>query len=75
MSPRAGPLQKIGPEIRHHVHSFYLGRRKLVPDAQSGMPHWQDRLFIALRQCCDRSLRLFPPADEPGWSNSLHVII
>lgn len=28
--------------------SFYLGRRKLVPDAQSGMPHWQDRLFIAL---------------------------
>lgn len=27
--------------------SFYLGRRKLVPGAESGMPTWQDRLFIA----------------------------
>ncbi|MBO3759058.1 potassium transporter Kup [Ciceribacter sp. L1K23] len=28
--------------------SFYLGRRKLVPDAKSGMPYWQDRVFIAM---------------------------
>jgi len=28
--------------------SFYLGRRKLVPDAKSGMPYWQDRLYITL---------------------------
>lgn len=28
--------------------SFYLGRRKLVPDPASGMPKWQDRLFIAM---------------------------
>ena len=28
--------------------SFYLGRRKLIADANSGMPAWQDRLFIAL---------------------------
>src|SRR5690606_973303 len=28
--------------------SFYLGRRKLVPGAEPGMPMWQDRLFIAL---------------------------
>ncbi|AUX80083.1 potassium transporter Kup [Sinorhizobium fredii] len=28
--------------------SFYLGRRKLVPDPASGMPRWQDRLFIAM---------------------------
>ena len=28
--------------------SFYLGRRKLVPDAKTGMPYWQDRLYIVL---------------------------
>ena len=28
--------------------SFYLGRRSLVADAHSGMPLWQDKLFIFL---------------------------
>jgi KUP system potassium uptake protein len=28
--------------------SFFLGRRSLVPDARSGMPMWQDHLFIFL---------------------------
>ncbi|MEG8099489.1 potassium transporter Kup [Candidatus Liberibacter brunswickensis] len=28
--------------------SFYLGRRKLVPTSRSGMPIWQDHLFIML---------------------------
>jgi KUP system potassium uptake protein len=28
--------------------SFYLSRRALKPAAHSGMPRWQDRLFIAL---------------------------
>lgn len=28
--------------------SFYLSRRALKPAARSGMPRWQDRLFIAL---------------------------
>ncbi|RVJ67638.1 potassium transporter Kup [Sinorhizobium medicae] len=28
--------------------SFYLGRRKLIADAQSGLPQWQDKLFIAM---------------------------
>jgi KUP system potassium uptake protein len=28
--------------------SFFLGRRKVVPDAHSCMPMWQDRLFIFL---------------------------
>jgi KUP system potassium uptake protein len=30
--------------------SFYLSRRALKPAARSGMPRWQDRLFIALAQ-------------------------
>ncbi len=28
--------------------SFFLGRRSVIPSAQSGMPLWQDRLFIFL---------------------------
>ena len=28
--------------------SFFLSRRSLKPAAQSGMPRWQDRLFIML---------------------------
>ena len=28
--------------------SFFLGRRSVVPSAQSGMPMWQDKIFIFL---------------------------
>jgi len=28
--------------------SFFMGRRSIVPDARSGMPLWQDQLFIFL---------------------------
>jgi KUP system potassium uptake protein len=28
--------------------SFYVGRRKLVGDPNTGLPHWQDKLFIAM---------------------------
>ena len=28
--------------------SFFLGRRSVVPSAQSGMPLWQDKIFIFL---------------------------
>jgi KUP system potassium uptake protein len=41
-------LRKTGLKFDIMSTSFYLGRRKLIPDANSGMPSWQDRLFIAL---------------------------
>ncbi len=41
-------LRKAGFKFDIMSTSFYLGRRKLVPGAESGMPMWQDRLFIAL---------------------------
>ncbi|RVG00779.1 potassium transporter Kup, partial [Sinorhizobium meliloti] len=28
--------------------SFYLGRRKLIADPKSGLPQWQDKLFITM---------------------------
>lgn len=48
VSQALGLFRKTGLKFDIMSTSFYLGRRKLVPDAASGMPHWQDRLFIAL---------------------------
>ncbi|MDX3925617.1 MAG: potassium transporter Kup [Shinella sp.] len=48
VSQALGLFRKTGAKFDIMATSFYLGRRKLVPDAQSGMPGWQDRLFIAL---------------------------
>lgn len=48
VSQALGYLRKCGFKFDIMSTSFYLGRRKLVPDAQSGMPMWQDRLFIGL---------------------------
>ena len=48
VSQSLGLFRKSGVKFDSMSTSFYLGRRKLVPDAQSGMPMWQDRLFIAL---------------------------
>lgn len=48
VSQALGYLRKCGIKFDIMSTSFYLGRRKLVPDAESGMPMWQDRLFIAL---------------------------
>ena len=48
VSQALGLFRKTGLKFDIMSTSFYLGRRKLVPDARSGMPQWQDRLFIAL---------------------------
>ncbi|OHV75870.1 potassium transporter Kup [Rhizobium sp. LCM 4573] len=48
VSQALAQLRKSGFKFDIMSTSFYLGRRKLVPDAESGMPMWQDRLFIAL---------------------------
>jgi KUP system potassium uptake protein len=47
--PRAlGQIRKQGVKFDIMATSFFLGRRSLVPSAQSGMPLWQDKLFIFL---------------------------
>ena len=48
VSQALAQLRKSGFKFDIMSTSFYLGRRKLIPDAESGMPMWQDRLFIAL---------------------------
>ena len=39
--------------------SFFLSRRSVRPDARSGMPLWQDRLFIFLAQNADDASSYF----------------
>ncbi|MDQ2860231.1 MAG: potassium transporter Kup [Pseudomonadota bacterium] len=40
--------RKMGLTFDIMSTTFFLGRRWIVPDARSGMPLWQDRLFIFL---------------------------
>ncbi len=40
--------RKQGLKFDIMATSFFLGRRSVVPSANSGMPIWQDRLFIFL---------------------------
>jgi KUP system potassium uptake protein len=47
--PKALALcRKLGLKFDIMATSFFLGRRSIVPSAHSGMPLWQDRLFIFL---------------------------
>ena len=39
--------------------SFFLSRRSLKPAAHSGMPRWQDRLFIALARSANDATDYF----------------
>lgn len=43
-----GMCRKQGLAFEGRRTSFFLGRRKLVPSAEVGMPVWQDRLFILM---------------------------
>ncbi|MDX9998570.1 MAG: potassium transporter Kup [Phenylobacterium sp.] len=47
--PKAlGLCRKQGLKFDIMATSFFLGRRSVVPSPQSGMPLWQDKLFIFL---------------------------
>ena len=46
--PRSRSLRKAGHKFDIMTTSFFLGRRTLKPASNSGMPVWQDKLFIML---------------------------
>jgi KUP system potassium uptake protein len=47
--PKALALcRKQGLKFDIMATSFFLGRRSVVPSAHSGMPLWQDKVFIYL---------------------------
>jgi KUP system potassium uptake protein len=58
--PRALAIaRKLGWQFDIMSTSFFLSRRSLRPSAQSGMPGWQDRLFIALARSASDATDFF----------------
>jgi KUP system potassium uptake protein len=51
--------RKLGWEFDIMKTSFFLSRRTLKPAAHSGMPRWQDRLFIALARTANDATAYF----------------
>jgi KUP system potassium uptake protein len=58
--PRALVIaRKLGWSFDIMSTSFFLSRRSLKPAAQSGMPQWQDRLFIAMAKSASDATDFF----------------
>jgi KUP system potassium uptake protein len=58
--PRALAIaRQLGWQFDIMSTSFFLSRRSLKPAAQSGMPRWQDRLFIALARSANDATDYF----------------
>ena len=51
--------RKLGWQFDIMATSFFLSRRSLKPSPQSGMPRWQDRLFIALSRSANDATDYF----------------
>lgn len=57
--------RKLGWHFDIMSTSFFLSRRSLKPAAHSGMPRWQDRLFIGLAQAANDATTYFQiPSDR-----------
>jgi len=52
-------LRKHGFKFDIMATSFFLSRRSIRPAAQSGMPLWQDRLFIGLAKTANDATNFF----------------
>jgi KUP system potassium uptake protein len=58
--PKAlGIARKLGWQFDIMATSFFVSRRSLKPSAQSGMPQWQDHLFIALSRSANDATDYF----------------
>ena len=51
--------RKLGWQFDIMSTSFFLSRRSLKPSANSGMPMWQDRLFIGLARTANDATDYF----------------
>jgi KUP system potassium uptake protein len=58
--PKAlGFARKLGWQFDIMSTSFFVSRRALKPSAQSGMPRWQDHLFIAMSRSANDATDYF----------------
>jgi KUP system potassium uptake protein len=51
--------RKKGLDLEVMSTSFFLSRRSVRPDPRSGMPLWQDKLFIFLAHSADDASSYF----------------
>ena len=51
--------RKLGWQFDIMATSFFVSRRSLKPSAQSGMPLWQDHLFIAMSRSANDATDYF----------------
>ncbi|MGB8398018.1 potassium transporter Kup [Bradyrhizobium sp.] len=51
--------RKLGWQFDIMATSFFVSRRSLKPSAQSGMPKWQDHLFIAMSRSANDATDYF----------------
>ena len=58
--------RKLGWQFDIMSTSFFVSRRSLKPSAQSGMPRWQDHLFIALSRSANDATDYFQIPDRAG---------
>lgn len=56
--------KKLGWQFDIMSTSFFLSRRSLKPAIHSGMPRWQDRLFIGLAQAANDATTYFQIPSE-----------
>ncbi len=59
-------LRRQGFKFDIMATSFFLSRRSIRPAAHSGMPLWQDRIFITLGQERQRRHGLLPDPHGAG---------
>jgi len=65
VSQALAALRKTGLKFDIMSTSFFLSRRSVRADARSGMPPWQDRIFILLaRNADDASSYFHLPTDR-----------
>ena len=54
-----GLMRKAGHKFDIMSTSFFLSRRSIKPSPQSGMPVWQDNLFIGLTKSATDATNFF----------------
>ena len=58
-------MRRAGLKFDIMTTSFFLGRRTLKTSKSSGMPHWQDELFVAMSKRAANATDFFSiPSDR-----------
>ena len=69
----AGALPQAGAAVRHHVDLLLpVAAERSRPSPHSGMPLWQDKLFIALARSADSTPPTISTSRRDAWSRSAH---